>query len=223
MAEVAIVTGDTSGLGKAFCEHLLLEGIHVVGVSRRRTGTRDEHHTHIAGSVADQGTVDAAFDAAAAFGDLRIVINCAGTGVYGVVGEYSVEDIKLAMEGNLIGLIAFTDRAVSVMGMNGGDIVNIISTAGKRLRPAESVYTAAKWGAKAYTRTVREAVKAAKLPIRIFEVYPCGIKTLFWAQAVRPFTDGRSFPEPDFIVENVLTAVRACGDLYQRELSFERA
>ena len=37
----------------------------------------------------------------------------------------------------------------------GGDIVNVMSTAAKKLRPAESVYTAVKWGAKAYTRALR--------------------------------------------------------------------
>ncbi len=222
MAEVAIVTGHGSGIGKAFSDRLQGSGVVVVGVSRRLV-KESNNLIQVPGSVADQKTVDAAFNAAQGAGDLKIVINSAGRGVFGTVGSYSVQDIQNALEGNLIGLIAFTDRAVTVMGANGGDIVNIMSTASKKLRPAESVYTAAKWGAKAYTRTVREAIKAAKLPIRIFEVYPCGMKTRFWLEAVRPITDGNSFPSPDPIAEIVLRGIKTKVDSYQQEFTFERS
>ncbi len=224
MANVAIVTGHSSGLGRAITERLLQAGSIVIGVSRRPMNENlGSQHISISGSVADQATVDAAFSAAQGAGELRLVVNCAGQGVFGSVGEYSVDDMRSAIEGNLLGLIAFTDRAVAVMGANGGDIVNVMSTASKKLRPAESVYTAAKWGAKAYTRTVREAVKVAKLPIRIFEVYPCGMNTRFWNDAVRPITDGKTFPEPGPIADAVLRAVNLRSDSYQQELTFERS
>ena len=105
----------------------------------------------------------------------------------------------------------------------GGDIVNVMSTASKKLRVAESVYTAAKWGAKAYTRTVRDAIKADKLPIRVFEVYPCGMRTRFWHEAVRPPTDGGKFPSPKPIAEWVLQGVAMREDSYQQEFTFERS
>jgi NAD(P)-dependent dehydrogenase (short-subunit alcohol dehydrogenase family) len=224
MANVAIVTGHSSGLGRAVTERLLEAGNVVVGVSRRPLNADlGSRHIHISGSVADQGTVDSAFTAAQDAGELRLVVNCAGQGVFGNVGEYSVDEVRSALEGNLLGLIAFTDRAIAVMGAGGGDIVNVMSTASKKLRPTESVYTAAKWGAKAYTRTVREAVKAAQLPIRIFEVYPCGMNTRFWNDAVRPLTDGKAFPEPGPIADAMLQAVNLRTDSYQQELTFERS
>lgn len=227
-SNVAIVTGYSSGLGRAFTLGLLNRGWQVVGVSRAAKGPdwpaelQSAVH-HISGSVAQDDTATRAFTKASEVGQLRIVINCAGQGVFGEVGSYTSEDISKAFEGNLAGLILFTDRAVSNLQETGGTIVNIMSTASKKLRVAESVYTAAKWAAKAYTRTVREAVKGKKLPIRIIEVYPCGMNTPFWSQAVRPVSDGAGFPAPEPIAEAVLQGVLATADSYQQEYTFERS
>jgi NAD(P)-dependent dehydrogenase (short-subunit alcohol dehydrogenase family) len=224
MQDVAIVTGHGSGLGQAFADRLLARGFLVVGVSRRPAGSPEPAGlSSIQGSVADQATVDRAFDTAESLGQLRMVVNCAGRGVFGEIGSYSVAEIGSALEANLLGLIAFTDHAIRSMRQSGGDIVNIMSTASKKLRTAESVYTAAKWGAKAYTRTVRDAIKGAKLPIRVFEVYPCGMKTRFWIDAVRPVSDGAAFPAPGPIADAVLNAILAKADSYPQELTFERS
>lgn len=179
--------------------------------------------TQVLGSVGVQATIDEAFACAETAGQLRLLVNCAGQGVFGEVGTYSLTDIEAALEGNLVGLIGFTDRAVATMQSAGGDIVCVMSTASKKLRTAESVYTAAKWGAKAYTRTVRDALKAAKAPIRVFEVYPCGMNTRFWAEAIRPVTDGSQFPSPGPIADDVVAALRKQADSYQQELTYERS
>jgi short-subunit dehydrogenase len=108
------------------------------------------------------------------------------------------------------------------MANRGGDIVNVMSTAAKRYNPAETVYTAAKWGAKAYTRSLREAMKGNKPEIRIFEVYPCGMKTSFWEDAIRPGLNPENFPEPRPIAEDIINALTAETTTYQPELTFKR-
>lgn len=225
---VAIVTGYSSGLGRAFAAELLDRGWTVIGVSRAPKGPDwpAKHEAavhHVSGSVASESTVREAFTKAGELGELHIVVNCAGQGVFGDVGSYNADDISKAIEGNLAGLILFTDHAVAHMSESGGTIVNVMSTAAKKLRTGESVYTAAKWGAKAYTRTVREAVKAKKLGIRVIEVYPCGMKTAFWSQAVRPVSDGFSFPAPEPIAAVVLQDILTPRDSYQQEFTFERS
>lgn len=223
----AIITGCLTGLGKAFTENLLQRGWNIIGVSRTEIPPgwiKDDEHIHyISGSVAEDATVNAAFNVAAESGSLKLVINCAGVGVFGEVGNYTSSDIDVAVEGNLAGLIMFSDTAVRHYRDKEVTIVNVMSTAAKKQRALETVYTAVKWGAKAYTRTLRDALKSEKSPIRIIEVYPCGMHTEFWDKAVRPLTDGNSFPRPDPIANTVLESVLADADSYVQEFTFERS
>lgn len=226
--KVAIVTGHASGLGYEITRLLLEQDWSVVGVTR--TSTPDDLQKRFAerlvtvhGSVDEEAVVDAAFAAASGFGGPSLVVNSAGTGVFGEVGSYTADDVKEALSANFAGLIVFSDRAVRVMSESGGDIVNVMSTAGKKLRPAESVYCATKFGAKAYTRVLRDALKAQKKPIRVFEVYPCGMSTGFWESAIRPVTDGSSFPSPTHIAERIVDAITHEADSYIQELTFERS
>lgn len=227
MAKSAIVTGYSSGIGAEFTRLLLEQGWSVVGVSRRsERATLHEKYGNklvaVHGSVDKQETADSAFAAARDVGELRLVINCAGQGVFGEIGGYTADEIAATMAGNLTGLILFSDMAVRHLRERGGDIINVMSTASKKLRTAESVYVASKWGAKGYTRTLRDAVKAAKLPIRVFEVYPCGMNTPFWASATRPVADGLAFPPPAPIAEQVLAEISANRPVYCQEFTFER-
>lgn len=225
-SNVAVVTGYSSGLGREFTRILLERGWKVVGVSRNSEPT--DLHTHFAealsvvhGSVDAQDTVNEVFEGLDQ--PPLLVINCAGTGAFGDIGSYSAAEIHEVVSSNLSGLILFSDRASTVMREDGGYIVNVMSTASKKLRIAESVYVASKWGAKAYTRTLRDAVKAQKLPLKVIEVYPCGMNTPFWKHAVRPVTDGTGFPDPVGIAEQVIDEVEAARSVYCQEFTFERS
>ena len=224
----AIVTGYSSGLGEAIAAHLLEIGWDIIGVSRytepeKLTSAYGKKIVSIHGSVDSDETAQAAFSAAEKRGGPQILVNCAGQGVFGEIGSYSSQDIYGALQGNLVGLILFSDYAVRAMREHGGAIVNIMSTAGKKLRPAESVYCGTKWGAKGYTRTLREAVKAQKLPIRVYEVYPCGMNTAFWGHAVRPVADRSVFPPPEPIAEAIVAEVLNGRAVYAQEITFERS
>lgn len=227
--KTAIVTGYSSGLGEAFSRELLQRGWKVVGVSRS-TESRALHAeypdqlTAVHGSVDEQTTADAAFVAAGENGrDLRLVINCAGVGVFGDVGVYTANEIHAVVGSNLSGLILFSDHAVTALHADGGHIVNVMSTAGKKLRPAESVYVAAKWGAKAYTRTLRDALKAEKAPVKVIEVYPGGMRTPFWVNALRAPSDGAGFPAPEPIAIQIINEIEENRALYCQEFVFERS
>lgn len=227
--KTAIVTGYSSGLGEAVSAELLKRGWAVVGVSRKSEPGKlhDEYPDRLVavhGSVEHQGTVETAFEEASRPGrDVRLVLNCAGIGVFGDVGSYSAEEIAGVVNSNLSGLILFSDHAARHMRGSTGHVVNVMSTAGKKLRVAESVYVAAKWGAKAYTRTLREALKAEKSPLKVIEVYPCGMRTPFWTTALRAPSDGSAFPLPEEIALQIVDEVERDGSVYCQELVFERS
>ena len=225
----AIVTGYSSGLGHAIASDLVSRGWTVVGVARRSVADIDPFPDsglihHVGGAVEDGVTVEKAFQTADKIGGLKAVFNCAGRGVFGPIGTYDAYKVNEALAGGLLGLILFSDQAVSAFRAHAapGIIVNIMSTAAKKYRPTESVYTAVKWGAKAYTRTLRDELKVAKEDIRVIEVYPCGMRSDFWNSAIGTTNDGSDFPFPSELSGQIVDAVLSPNAAYLQELTFER-
>ncbi len=222
---VAIITGCSSGLGLALTEHLVDQGVSIVGVARRPADSlsslQEGRNAYVQGDVSDPMTVDRAFAAAADLGKLDLVISCAGAGVFGEPGDYSREDIDAVFAGNLTGLILFADRAFGIFKRDGeGTIVNVMSTAAHAARPLETVYTAAKWGARGYTDALRAAAKGTK--IRVVGVYPGGMRTPFWSAARGTDTDGTGFSEPQDIAAALVDAIHQRQTAYVTDLLLNR-
>jgi short-subunit dehydrogenase len=223
--DVAIVTGCSSGLGQALVSRLIATDTRVVGVARRPNDDlpdfADEKNAYVRGDVSDPETIDRAFDVARTLGDLSLVISCAGAGVFGEPGAYSRDDIETVFAGNLTGLILVADRAFADFKQRGtGTIVNVMSTAAHVARPLETVYTAAKWGARGYTDALRAAAKGTK--IRVIGVYPGGMRTAFWSSARGTDTDGTGFSEPDDIADAIIDALRDRRSAYVTDLLLNR-
>jgi len=172
---VAIVTGASSGLGRAIAE-LLAQRMPVVGVSRRDFG-----------DASDPATARRAIEAAEKLGAIEILVNCAGAGVFGPVGSYDVESIDKVLDANLKSTIVFCNAVFPRM--TEGTIVNVLSTAALIGKPNESVYCAAKWGARGYTEALRAEAKGTK--VRVISVAPGGMDTPFWPERRENFMDPR--------------------------------
>jgi short-subunit dehydrogenase len=173
----AIVTGASTGLGRAIAE-LLAQRMPVVGVSRRGPST-------ILGDASDPDTARRAIDAAETLGAIDVLVNCAGAGVFGPVGSYDVESIDKILDANLKSTIVFCNAVFPRM--THGTIVNVLSTAALVGKPNESVYCAAKWGARGYTEALRAEAKGTK--VRVISVAPGGMDTPFWPERREGFMD----------------------------------
>ncbi len=224
MTNSAIVTGCSSGLGLELVKLLADGETAVVGVSRAVPDDQvfsRANVTHIAGDVAAEATAEKAFEAAQDVGDLDLVISCAGVGVFGEPGGYSRKDIDDVLAGTLIGTILFSDRAFAQFSAKGhGTIVNVMSTAAHAARPMETVYTAAKWGARGYTDALRAAAKGSK--IRVIGVYPGGMKTPFWTNSRGMETDASSFSEPNEIAKRIVAGIAPGETSYVTDLMLNR-
>jgi len=165
----AIVTGGTSGLGAAIAELLRSRGKRVITVSRRESAD-------VAGDASKRETAQRAVEAAG--DDVDLLVNCAGIGIYGPAGSYDDRTIAAMIGSNLVATIVFCEALAPRFMRDGGTIVNVLSTAALTGKLNETVYCAAKWGARGYTEALRAEEKGTKL--RLISVAPGGMDTQFW-------------------------------------------
>jgi len=181
----AIVTGGTSGLGLELVLMLRERAWQVVTVSRRESADP----MHVAGDASHQTTVRRALATAESLGDLQLLVNCAGAGTFAAAGSYDEATVRSLLDANLVSTILFSDALFPRFAANGGTIVNVLSTAALQSKVNESVYTAAKWGARGYTEVLKAEAKGTKA--RIISVAPGGMQTPFWDRERAGFMDPR--------------------------------
>ncbi len=183
---VALVTGGASGLGLATTEALVSAGAKVVIVDlpgspgdevaeRLGDGVR-----FVAADVRDEDAVAGALDAAAELGDLRVVVNCAGTGdaikTVGKKGAYPLDAFKRIIDINLIGtfnvirLGAERMSTLEPIGEERGVIINTASVAAFDGQIGQAAYSASKGGVVGMTLPI--ARDLASLKIRVMTIAP---------------------------------------------------
>jgi len=195
---VAIVTGASSGLGLSIAELLRSRGKQVIGVSRRETAD-------VSDDASQRATALRAIEAAERLGTIDLLINCAGTGIFGPAGSYDEDSIAAIINSNLIATINFCELLFPRFKEHGGTIVNVLSTAALTGKANETVYCAAKWGARGYTEALKAEGKGTKA--RIISVAPGGMNTPFWPQP-RP-----GFMDPSDVAAAIVDAIERPIDI----------
>jgi 2-hydroxycyclohexanecarboxyl-CoA dehydrogenase len=163
--KVAVVTGGASGIGRAICEALAREGARVAvfdlnGPGARETVVTIERAGGKASShqvdVTDVAAVDMAVDhVAAREGGLHVLVNCAGWDKPMPFVDTTPEFWDRILDINLKGALACTRAALRHMiAQQSGKIVTIASDAGRVGSTGEAVYSAAKGGLIAFTKTI---------------------------------------------------------------------
>jgi len=172
----AVVTGGASGIGRAIAQALAREGARVAVLDLDEPGAR-ETVTGIerAGGmgaaqrvdVTDVAAVDGAIDAVAArWGGLHVLVNCAGWDKPMPFIETSPEFWDRILAINLRGPRACTRAALRHMiKADYGKIVSIASDAGRVGSTGEAVYSAAKGGLIAFTKTVAREVARHRINV----------------------------------------------------------
>jgi 2-hydroxycyclohexanecarboxyl-CoA dehydrogenase len=163
--KVAIVTGAASGLGRGIAQALAAEGARVAVVDLNEAGAEEtvEVVTKAGGEAAawradisDKARIDAVVgEVAARWGGVHILVNNAGLDKVGPFVQSPESDWDLILRVNLKGPIVCTRAVLDVMiKQGGGKIVNIASDAGRVGSTGEAVYSAAKGGIIAFTKTI---------------------------------------------------------------------
>jgi NADP-dependent 3-hydroxy acid dehydrogenase YdfG len=179
-SRVALVTGASSGIGKATVRSLAAEGFEVVAAARRLERC-EEIAREVGGralrlDVADPGSVA---ELAASLPEVSVIVNSAG-GALGLepVAEADEENWRQMYETNVMGVMRVTKALLPALERSGdGFVVVVGSVAGVEIYPGGGGYTAAKHAANAVTRTLR--LELLGKPIRVSEVAPGMVETEF--------------------------------------------
>ncbi|HVU86380.1 MAG TPA: SDR family NAD(P)-dependent oxidoreductase [Pirellulales bacterium] len=163
--KVVIVTGGSSGLGRAIAAAFGRRKAHVVIAARgeealARTAAELARQgiavATITADVTRQESVDALItQTVEMFGRLDVVVNNAGRSSRRAVLDTTVEDFSALLELNLLGVVRMTRAAAPHLLATGGHLVNIGSLAGKSATRFMGAYPASKFALSAYTQQLR--------------------------------------------------------------------
>ena len=163
--KIAIVTGGTSGIGKATALALRGAGYTVYEFSRREAGVEGLHH--IRADITDETQVRAAVQQVMdAEGQIDVVVNNAGFGISGAVEFTDTADAQRLFNADFFGMVRVNRAVIAHMRAAGrGRIVNLSSVAGPLPIPFQTYYSAAKAAVNAYTMALANELRPFGLPV----------------------------------------------------------
>lgn len=172
--KVAIVTGGSSGIGKATVKGLLKEGFQVHALARRTERMKDLEDLGAESGFLDltetKSLADAVNSVLEKSGRIDVLVNNAGYGSYGTVEDVPLEEARRQFEVNLFGLARITQLVLPVMRSQGsGRIVNISSMGGKIYLPLGAWYHAAKHALEGWSDVLRNDVASFGIKVVIIE------------------------------------------------------
>jgi NAD(P)-dependent dehydrogenase (short-subunit alcohol dehydrogenase family) len=183
--KVVLVTGATSGMGRATALAFATSGATVIGIGRREhEGQETLDLIRAAGATATFHHVDVGIEdevaavvvgIVARHGGLDCAANCAGIDAIAALADYSAEDYQRIFDANVKGLFFCLKHEILAMRGRGGAIVNVGSIAGEKVIRGNGLYNASKAAANMLTRTA--ALEEGEHGIRINEVAPGPIET----------------------------------------------
>ena len=162
----AVVTGASSGIGRAITQRLLALGYHVIGISRTIEASQIEHNNFEA-LQADLSLKKETQELCEKLQkeDIIILINSAGFGRFAPHEELSFTTIEAMTHLNLTAPMLLTNTTLRMLKKNGGYLININSIEALRASKFAALYSATKAGLKAFGDALFEETRKSELSI----------------------------------------------------------
>jgi len=174
---VVLVTGGSSGIGRATARLLAQGGFTVFGTSRNPSSVEPMPDVEMLPlDVRSDESVKTLLEKT---GRLDILVNNAGYVLRGAIEEPTLEEVKALFETNLFGVVRMIKGLLPIMRKQGsGHIINISSGMGMVPSPFMGYYAASKFALEGCTEALRHEVKPLNIQVSLVE--PGFIKTSVW-------------------------------------------
>jgi NAD(P)-dependent dehydrogenase (short-subunit alcohol dehydrogenase family) len=170
----ALITGCSTGFGRATAVELKKRGYEVVATARRTETIADlDADEHLALDVTDDASVTAAVAAA---GTIDVLVNNAGIGIGGPLELVPLAEVRRVFETNVFGPLRMMQAVLPQMRARGaGTIVNLSSVSGRVSAPLSGYYAASKFALEAMSEALH--IEAGHFGIRVIVIEPGFFKT----------------------------------------------
>jgi NAD(P)-dependent dehydrogenase (short-subunit alcohol dehydrogenase family) len=226
---VVVITGASSGIGRATAHALAEHGASVVLAARSEESLQEaaQECEEIGGralvvptDVSDKEAVqNLARQAADHFGRIDVWVNNAGVMAYGYFEQIPDETYRQVIETNLFGAIYGARAALPYFREQGsGVLINVSSLWGRMFSPYVSAYTTSKFGVRTFSESLREALADEK-GIDVCTILPQSVDTPIFRHAAN-YSGRDAKPVPPIADSGrVVRAILRCIDHPQREVS----
>ncbi len=183
MTKIILITGSSSGIGKATVELFASKGWQVAATMRDVTASPFNDLENVRSyklDVTNDIQVQSAFKQVIKdLGGIDVVVNNAGYGLDGVFEAIDDSNITKQFDTNVFGLMKVTRAAIQHMRpKKSGTIIQISSMGGRLTFPLYSVYHASKWAVEGFSESLHYELNQFGIKIKIIE--PGAIKTAFY-------------------------------------------
>jgi NAD(P)-dependent dehydrogenase (short-subunit alcohol dehydrogenase family) len=210
---VAIVTGASSGIGKATAERLALAGFSVYGTSRRAAPAGKQSFTMLSLDVTRDGSVETLVSEVIRLeGRIDLLVNNAGFGVAPAgAEESSIAQAQAIFDTNFMGIVRMIRAVVPHMRRRGeGRIVNIGSVLGFLPMPYGALYAATKHAVEGYSESLDHELRTHGIRVSVIE--PAYTKTQFDANFLEPDAKLEEYREIRASLDVTLRKIMATAD-----------
>lgn len=232
MNKISVISGGTSGLGLEIADLLVRSGKNVLILGRD-----SKKLAHASERLKESTKLNFVESLTCNIGkeedilkvgeyltknmlSTEYLFNNAGCGLFQKADSITSEMIDNVFESSLKGMILLTSGILRLTPESEElTIVNIMSTSALYGRAEETVYCAAKWGARGYTEALRTELKGTNR--NIIAVYPGGMRTDFW-KVPGQNRDTSAFMDPAEVAAVIVKDVLFPGKLMVTDITINR-
>ncbi|MEK7953997.1 SDR family oxidoreductase [Luteolibacter soli] len=221
---IVLVTGASSGIGRALCELLLDRGANVLGVTRRPNSLPQG----VAPIQADLTKREEVLEVFSHLGRINALVNCAGIAYLARITDGNPADWEEMWRVNVMALALCCQLSLRHFPKQGGRIVNVSSMSGHRVPPTGGFYAPTKFAVRAVTDALRNELKAISSPVQVACVSPGFVDTPLLDQyfrgredSLRKTRESMTMLKPEDVAYSILSILEApthveIGDILMR-------